>query len=90
MFFSPSFRSIFYAVGFIEFLDPRHDGCPISIDIFMCIANVLAVHLSWASAKWAQIFNILFTKIDCYTTDVVVCNCACNMGKIQRTTWSNL
>lgn len=46
-----SFRSIFYVIGVIQFVDPWHVGCAISVDVFMLATDVLVVHLPRPTAK---------------------------------------
>lgn len=69
---------------------PGNGGRTLSINVFMLIVNVLAVHLPWITPKWTQIFNILSSKTDRNITNVAVCNRAGDMGKIQWASWSDL
>lgn len=65
-----------------QFMATRYAWCNTTSNIFMCITIILVMHLSWFTTKWKKIFNILFTKINCYNANMVMCYCIGNMGKM--------
>lgn len=82
--FSVHSRSIFCVVRIVQFMDTGNDGCHISIHVPMFVAHVLAVHLPWTSTKWEEIPNILSAETNHYISNVAMCSCISNMGKVQR------